>query len=374
MAARLWRCLHFFLADLSFYSGFLWLWLFLRYAIFRNREVCVLGLHRVLTEEALVRSASLGGIVLKEATFVKLLEYLHQHFCVVSLNTFLGCEGGNHHPSRPWCFLTFDDGWEDNYATAYPWLKKFRLPAAVFVPTSLIDARGGMWVERLTRAWGNSSQQRHLLSILGRVIQDKGQEERLEEIIEYLKHMPAKKRECILDRVLPPEYGQERESQFDRMLSWNQVVEMSRNGIEFGAHTETHPLLTYESDATVERELRMSKHILEERLGKKVRIFAYPDGDWDERIRRWVQATGYECAFTTERGWHRRGRDLYTIRRILLHEGNVTDRKGQFSAAMFNLALAGWSFFRSVPSRTMRQRALSPMSEWRARYRDPMRF
>jgi peptidoglycan/xylan/chitin deacetylase (PgdA/CDA1 family) len=141
--------------------------------------------------------------------------------------------------------------------------------------------------------------------------------------------------------LLPSEENCDGPDEVDSMLTWNQAIEMSRDGIEMGAHTVGHPLLSYENDATVERELCVSKQTLEEKLGKKVRAFAYPNGDWDERVRRCVQQVGYEGAFSTRPGWYRQGQDPYIIRRILLHEGNVTDRKGHFSPAMLSLALAG---------------------------------
>jgi peptidoglycan/xylan/chitin deacetylase (PgdA/CDA1 family) len=128
----------------------------------------------------------------------------------------------------------------------------------------------------------------------------------------------------------------------DQMMTWEQVVEMSRNGVEFGGHTMTHPLLVYETDEAVEREVRECKQTVEEKLGRKVRGFAYPNGDWNDRVRRKVADAGYACAFTTERGWHRPGQDRFTIRRLLVHEGNVTGFTGKFSPAVFNLTLTGW--------------------------------
>ena len=72
-----------------------------------------------------------------------------------------------------------------------------------------------------------------------------------------------------------------------------------------------------------------------------MRTFAYPNGNWDERVRQLVKEAGYERAFTTRPGWYDQRQDPYTIRRILLHEGNVTDRDGRFSPAMLSLTLAG---------------------------------
>ena len=342
MGTRLRRFLRFAVADLFYYSGAFLLWRFFRQRILGKREVCVLGLHRVLTKAEQSQTNSLDGMVLRDLTFVKLLEYLQRRFHVVSLETFFRGEAEDADESKPRCLLTFDDGWRDTHTTAYPWLKKFGMPATVFLATGSIGGRGGFWVERLKRAWTMPSSRAQMKSVLSQVAsQNKGQVTELEDMVEWLKHMPAEKRHSLLLQLLPPGENPDGPAEVDFMLTWNEAIEMSRDGIEIGAHTVTHPLLSYESDATVERELRLSKQTLEEKLGKKVRAFAYPNGDWDERVRRWVQQVSYECAFTTKPRWYHREQDPYTIPRILLHEGNVTSRNGQFSPSMLSLTLAG---------------------------------
>jgi peptidoglycan/xylan/chitin deacetylase (PgdA/CDA1 family) len=337
MPIRLRRFLHFALADLLHYSGAFVLWRLFRQRILRKKEVCVLGLHRVLTKDEQARSNSFDGMVLSEVTFVRLLEYLKQRFDVVSLETLLA--GDTLRAGRSKCLLTFDDGWKDTYTTAYPLLKKFAIPATVFVTTGSIEGRGGFWVERLRRAWKDPAARANMKSFLSGVqIEEAGA---LEDIVEWLKHMPTEERRPLLERLLPAENSGETE-EGDSMLTWNQVIEMSRDGVEIGAHTMSHPLLSYENDPTVEYELSMSKQTLEQKLGKTVRAFAYPNGDWDERVRRWAERVGYDCAFAAKPGWHDCGEDRYVIRRVLLHEGNVTGRDGQFSPPMLSLALAGW--------------------------------
>ncbi len=340
MTARLRRFLHVVAADLLYYFGLLRVWQFLR-RVFHRKEICVLGLHRVLTEEEKCRTNSLESMVLREATFVRLLEDLRRRFEIISLETFLEHRSKNIGRSKPWCLLTFDDGWKDTYTRAYPWLKKFQIPATVFLTTGSIEGRRGFWVEQLKRTWKGSASRERLKSHLLGVV-PKGQPLELEAIVEWLKHMSADKRRPLLEPLLPAGQHADGPDDVDSMLTWNEIMEMGRDGIEFGAHTVSHLLLPYEDDATVERELRTSKQLLEDKLDKRVCAFAYPNGDWDERIRKWVERAGYRCAFTTQPGWHAPGQDTYTIRRILLHEGNVTAGKGQFSAAMLSLTLAGW--------------------------------
>jgi peptidoglycan/xylan/chitin deacetylase (PgdA/CDA1 family) len=304
-----------------------------------RKEICVLGLHRVLTEEEYPRSFSLDGIKLREETFVTLLKHLEQSFQVLPIDAVVQADAGDPRDSRPICVLTFDDGWRDNYTTAFPWLKKLGLPATIFLVTGLVGSGDTFWIERLATVWADRSRRAFIQSESGGV-KNRSRNVSFEKIIEHLKHMPAAKRQTLLSRMLPAVDAGTPQSPYEKMMDWNQVIEMSQNGIEFGAHTVTHPLLPQEDDSAVQNELHSSRLTLEKLLGKKARSFAYPNGEWDERVRSWVARAGYECAFTTRSGWHCVGDDPFTIRRVLLHEGNITGMDGKFSPAVFNYTLA----------------------------------
>lgn len=331
------RCLT---AELLLTSGCFRFWNSFRASLLPRGQVCVLGFHRVLTEEQLHRSNSLKGMVLREATFVQLLDYVRHTFHVIPFEGFLKRVTANSDRSGPSCLITFDDGWRDTYTTAYPWLKRFGLPATIFLTTGWMERRDGFWVEHLVGSWRDPRRRKQLQSRWTEVGGKPGRVSDVETIVEYFKHMSAERRSHLLERLLPPGENGSHQDDVDRMLTWGEVLAMSHDGIDFGTHTVTHPLLTYEGDQILERELRMGKQVLEEKLKKKVLAFVYPNGDWDERVRRCVEQAGYQCAFTTESRWHRCGQDPFTIPRILIHEGNVTGRNGEFSPAVFNWALS----------------------------------
>jgi hypothetical protein len=113
------------------------------------------------------------------------------------------------------------------------------------------------------------------------------------------------------------------------MLSWRDVKEMSRNGIDFGAHSVTHPSLTNVPLSRARWEIDRSKRDIEEKLGEAVDFFAYPHGNLNNEIVKIVEETGYTGAVTTCPRWvglkadvHRLGRfsvgtDLDILRVIL---------------------------------------------------------
>lgn len=84
-----------------------------------------------------------------------------------------------------------------------------------------------------------------------------------------------------------------------KLLTWSQIREMQKYGIEFGSHTLSHPHLPDVSNEQLRREVRDSKLRLEDALGVEVTSFAYPYGGVDRRVRSAVAQAGYKLAFTT---------------------------------------------------------------------------
>ncbi len=300
---------------------------------YRQVAVCVLGLHRVLTREQREQCNSLDSMVVTDTTFAEMVRYLKHHFDVIPLSAVIS-ERLRVKSSRPSCVLTFDDGWRDNFTNAFPVLREAKMPVSVFLATGFIGTDRIFWIEQTIRACrGPVGQQvlfalSHLLGFEHTVS--------VPRLIEKLKCMPEKERARILKQVMNE--GDERPA--DEMMSWEEVQELRKQGVDFGAHTVNHPLLTYERDDTVRWELEASKQMIEEKLNTQVTAFAYPNGTWDSRIRTMVESAGYECALTTDCGWHRAGMDRYSIRRVLLHESCVTGVTGHFSPAAFHWTLA----------------------------------
>jgi len=81
-----------------------------------------------------------------------------------------------------------------------------------------------------------------------------------------------------------------------RVLGWNEIEEMSQNGIEFGAHTVTHPDLQKTTLDEAEDEILMSKKEIEEHIGKNVKYFSYPFGRHTPKISEIVRSCGFEGA------------------------------------------------------------------------------
>ena len=111
----------------------------------------------------------------------------------------------------------------------------------------------------------------------------------------------------------------------------DQVVRMSRHGVEIGSHTLDHLDLTKLPPERVQGELQGSKHMLEGLLGMPVPDFAYPAGRHNPAVDAAVAAAGYESASTTDPGTVHAAGDRYAWTRVRVVGG---ESLGQFVAGL----------------------------------------
>ena len=84
-----------------------------------------------------------------------------------------------------------------------------------------------------------------------------------------------------------------------QMLTWEQINELAQAGMKIEAHTDTHPWLTKLEDKDIIEECETANVKIEQYIGAKPEFFAYPYGDYDNRVSKVVN-TIYTASFTTE--------------------------------------------------------------------------
>lgn len=99
-------------------------------------------------------------------------------------------------------------------------------------------------------------------------------------------------------------------------LSWKQIEEMSAAGMNFEAHTLTHPHLRALSAESMANEIMESKKALETRLKKPIVSFAYPFGEYNNAVIDAVKHAGFESAVTIDPGYRQRADRIYQLQRI----------------------------------------------------------
>jgi peptidoglycan/xylan/chitin deacetylase (PgdA/CDA1 family) len=88
-------------------------------------------------------------------------------------------------------------------------------------------------------------------------------------------------------------------------MNWKMIEELGRDGVAIGSHGLAHVDLTTVSDVELDRELTVSKSMLEDRLQQEVILFAFPYGRFSRRVWDAALKAGYTHLFTIQLGHHR---------------------------------------------------------------------
>jgi len=307
----------------------------------------VLTFHRVLDDVESRLTSSLPGIVVRRATFQKLVAYAAGRYEAVDFERAIAAA-----PDKLRVMFTFDDGWKDNYTIALPVIRAYGMPATVFVCPGLIGRTLPFWPEAIASLLGSASPPVPSAEI--------------ESIIETLKTYSAERRRQYIARLCElraPAHGRHAYSA-DRTVSWDDIREMDAAGVRVGCHTQTHQILTTVPPQTARQEIRESKRAIEAVLYRRCSLFAYPNGNTSEATRRILAEEGFTAAFTTEKGAWTSGTDPMAIPRVNMCEQSVAGLTGQFSPAMFqyNVFWKAWRAMRTerrAPAKPRREAVLS---------------
>lgn len=199
----------------------------------RRPGVTILMYHRIGGNTAL-------EVDLPTRVFARQLAYLKRHYRVVSLEDALALARPGAPPLREdLLVLTFDDGCVEMHAVVLPLLRRWNIPATMYLPTAYVE-------EQRPLDWG------------------------------HLALLPERQR--------------------PRPLTWAQADEMLRSGlVTIGAHTHTHLNCAAAAAEEIRHEIEVSNGLLAQRLGITPSHFCYPYGPTSAAARA-VVAGYYDTA------------------------------------------------------------------------------
>jgi peptidoglycan/xylan/chitin deacetylase (PgdA/CDA1 family) len=263
-----------------------------------------------------------GGTTSARA-FAEQLHYLTTHYRIVPLSTLAEYLSRGARLPAGTASIAIDDGYRDAYEIAFPILREYNAPATLFVVTEFLDRRIWLWTDKMRFLATHAGSENFNITInnpsLHTGLDDhKSRIEAASQINSALKQLPDDVKEGVILRIAsslgvelpdgpPDEYGP---------ITWEQAREMDAAGFQIGSHTTTHPILTNVTDERLRRELCDSRSRLEAMLGRKVDLFCYPNGDYDERVSRAVRAAGYRSAVTVDAGLNEIASDMFRLRRV----------------------------------------------------------
>ena len=252
------------------------------------------------------------------ATFARQMDLLADNFRVLPLREAVAALTRGSLPARSLC-ISFDDGYANNLKIALPVLRSRGLPATVFVAPAFLNG-GRMFndtvIETIRRAPSRLDLRSEGLGELD-LPDDSARSSAIDRLLAELKYLEPAER---LRRVLDIAARVRADLPTDLMMTDAQLRELHAAGVEIGAHTMTHPILTRIDAAAAAREMRESKARLEEITGAPVRCFAYPNGgparDYDRTHVELARQSGFELALSTAWGAATARSDVYQIPRV----------------------------------------------------------
>ncbi|MDD5086600.1 MAG: polysaccharide deacetylase family protein, partial [Candidatus Nanoarchaeia archaeon] len=287
-----------------------------------NKKTIILDYHRVLDIKADFPfdensvSASVGN-------FRKQSEYLSKKYNVISLEEFVEHCKKNKNPPKNSAVITFDDGYIDNYLFAYPILKKYNIPATIFLTANYISTNKIFWWDKIAYAIKKTEVKNIDIKNFGKYKLEKKQQkaDSLRDIMFKLKKIDETEKNSFINLIIQKTKLKIPKDIKRNTLSWDEITEMSKNNISFGSHTLNHPILTKIPISEAENEIKESKRIIEEKIKNKIKFFCYPNGefsDFNNKIKKILRENGFECSVLYIPGFNSKNSDVFELKRVFV--------------------------------------------------------
>jgi peptidoglycan/xylan/chitin deacetylase (PgdA/CDA1 family) len=240
-----------------------------------------------------------------EEMFEKHISFFQTNFDVVTTNELNELIKMNKSNKGKYAFLTFDDGYIDNYTIAYPILKQANCPATMFIATDFIDKPILPWWDEAAWLIKNNDDSIFLgldwdlpsnistLSVQNKV-------KHLLRSIKDNKTLSIEEKFTLLRNQATEHYKAINNSE-TLFMTWDMLREMSKNNIDIGSQTCSHQILSHLSEAEQHYEINHSKERIEKEIRKDVKAFAYPVGGveaFTKITQKMVRDAGYEFALS----------------------------------------------------------------------------
>ncbi len=254
------------------------------------------------------------------AEFERQMAHLAAHYEPLSIGDAIARFRENRlHPRN--VIVTFDDGYRDNLL-ALPILKRYNVPATIYVTTGAVNRTRTFWWDELA-------------TLAAR--------EQFPSLAARMKTLKPREQDAWLAELRA---GRGPTSAFDAILTWEEVAALDAEPlITIGAHTIDHYPLAQLDEDELHRQLIRSREELESRLGHPVEHFAYPFGRPEHAAEREfaaAEAAGFASAVTTRPGHWQRDSSLYALPRLAVDYSDTLDdfrwKLSGFAAVLQNRA------------------------------------
>lgn len=291
-----------------------------------KRRLTVLTFHRVLARSDARWSDADKEWSITTDELASCVAFVKQHYSVISLEQLLAARRrGAELPPCP-ALLTFDDGWADNEEHALPVLEAAGVPAVIFVSGDAVGRSAPFWREALRAAFLGQRLDDEVWRALWAGV-SKPAPARDAATLEHLLDAMAGLTRAQRDALLAP-WQPRLDDGRRHMVTVEQLRRLRARGVAVGAHGRTHEPLDRCED--LDDELRQPIRRLGELLDEPITTMALPHSRFDAEVLRQAARAGYDLVFTGEPKLPPVRPIPFTIGRIPITPGNMTDAQGRF--------------------------------------------
>lgn len=290
-----------------------------------NNKLIVLAYHRIMEfDENFPFDIEL--ISARPQQFEKQIKHISKYYSPITIEELCECHRTKSKIPDRSVLITFDDGFYDNYEYAFPVLKKYNVPATIFVSTDYIDSNTTFWFDKLAYLVLNKDLVISESNLLYDIVKNKTHNSRrciLEQCLELIKQVPDSTRINSLNDLYESNQDALNDmpyKEYSSTLSSENILEMNNSVISFGSHTKSHPILTQLNESEKLKEMTGSKNTLEQLLKTRIDTIAYPVGTesaYNKSVINNSIKAGYELGFTYVHGVNNWPLDQsFTIKRL----------------------------------------------------------
>lgn len=273
--------------------------------------------------------------------FDRQLAYLKRRVELVSLEEALlyveGKSGGGRHCRA---LITFDDGYLDNYLTAYPILRSHNVQGVFFLVSTMVGSAAIPWWDHIAYLVKTAKNRRFSLQYPAELdvhLERDGLDVSLRSILRLYKRAENTDSTRFIHELAEASRGEDLPPAERRFLNWDEARAMQQGGMAFGSHTYSHPVLSQLSPGEQLNELQKSRSIMSDELARPIDVLAYPVGattSFTTETQQAARDAGYRAAFSFYGGTNYKGSTSpYDVKRIAIDDSSSTRFQVQTSIA-----------------------------------------
>ncbi len=260
--------------------------------------------------------------VVKETCFREQIGFLKQYFDIVTIDEAISRTYDRAKFKKPYVTITFDDGYRGNYSCVLPIIEELGVPITVYVSSSAVEKEESYWYDRIISLLDNDTSFTVDLTDynmgkyeFGLANSDKTRWASMQSLLTAMKKVMPVEREKIVEEICN-QVAYDGSKQLKPMTIAELKSLASSDLVTIGGHSHCHNILTQLTEEQINASLRKNRTLLQQWTSAKLVHFAYPNGDFNDKVIDLVKKNGFLSAVTVEPGYWSTEKDPMSLPRF----------------------------------------------------------